>query len=220
MTRAGIRWHRDLGGRNGGEEYPQGDRLRKFWSGNNRFRLMLTLELAVMLPAAALIYLNYHQLKSIERDKVLEAAIHRDFQQMLAISEKQINHKAYTIIEGIRDRFPSPDADKGGQITQARMDPVRASRAGARVPLRGGPGIPLSFAAAANERSVIPRGASAPREDVPRVVRLGREDDAGGDPQEDTAHLLVPRARQSGPRATSTRRRPSSRCRDFQKAGW
>ena len=45
------------------------DRLRKFWSGNNRFRLMLTLELAVMLPAAALIYLNYYQLKSLKRDK-------------------------------------------------------------------------------------------------------------------------------------------------------
>ena len=53
------------------------DRVRKFWSGNNRFRLMLTLELAVMLPAAALIYVNFHHLKSIERDKVLEAAIHR-----------------------------------------------------------------------------------------------------------------------------------------------
>ena len=92
------------------------DRLRKFWSGNNRFRLMLTLELAVMLPAAALIFLNYYQLKSLKRDKVLEAAIHRDFQQMLAIAEKQINHKAYTVIEGIRDRFPSPDAEKGDKL--------------------------------------------------------------------------------------------------------
>ena len=93
----------------------RGDRLRKCWS-NNRFRLMLTLELAVMLPAAALIFLNYHQLKSLKRDKVLEAAIHRDFQQMLAIGEKQINHKAYTVIEGIRDRFPSPDAEKGDKL--------------------------------------------------------------------------------------------------------
>jgi hypothetical protein len=60
-------------------------RRKWFWSGNKRFRLILTLELAVMLPAAALVYVNYHHLKSIERDKVLEAAIHRDFQQMLAI---------------------------------------------------------------------------------------------------------------------------------------
>ena len=82
----------------------------------NRIPLMLTLALAVMLPAAALICVNVYHLKSIERDKVLEAAIHRDFQQMLAISEKQINHKAYTIVEGLRDLFPSPDADKEAKV--------------------------------------------------------------------------------------------------------
>jgi signal transduction histidine kinase len=86
------------------------DRVRRFWSGNKRGRLMLTLELAVMLPAAALIFLNFHQLKGIERDKALEAAIHRDFQQMLAYSEKTINQKAYKLAEEARDRFPSPDA--------------------------------------------------------------------------------------------------------------
>jgi signal transduction histidine kinase len=89
----------------------QTGRFRRFWSGHNRTRLMLTLALAVMLPAAALICVNVYHLKSIERNKVLEAAIHRDFQQMLAISEKQINHKAYTIVEGLCDVFPSPDAD-------------------------------------------------------------------------------------------------------------
>ena len=95
------------------------DRLRKLWTGNNRLRLMLTLELAVMLPAAALIYLNFDQLKSIKRDKVLEAAIHSDFHQMLAISEKQINQKAYTLTEGIRDQFPSPEAEKGEKHTSS-----------------------------------------------------------------------------------------------------
>ena len=59
-------------------------RLRRFWSGNNRVRLLLTMELAVMLPAVALIVLNFYHLKSIERDKALEAAIHREFSQMLA----------------------------------------------------------------------------------------------------------------------------------------
>jgi signal transduction histidine kinase len=71
-----------------------------------------------MLPAVALICVNVYHLKSIERDKALEAAIHRDFQQMLAISEKQINHKAYTIVEGIRDLFPSPEADKDAKECQ------------------------------------------------------------------------------------------------------
>ena len=81
---------------------------RKFWSGNKRFRLMLTLELAVMLPAAALIYVNFHHLEAIKRDKNVEASIHRDFQYMLAASEKKINDKIYTITEGMRDAFHLP----------------------------------------------------------------------------------------------------------------
>jgi signal transduction histidine kinase len=84
---------------------------KNFWRGDKRFRIMLTLELAVMLPAAALIFVNFHHLKSIERDKVLEAAIHRDFQYMLAISEKRINEKVYTMTEDVRALFPSPETD-------------------------------------------------------------------------------------------------------------
>ena len=82
-----------------------------FIGGFNRFRLMLTLGLAVLLPAAALIYVNFSQLRAFERDKVLEAAIHRDFQEMLAITEKKINKKAYAMTDEVRDLFPSPDAD-------------------------------------------------------------------------------------------------------------
>ncbi len=84
---------------------------RGFLGGFNRFRLMLTLGLAVVLPAAALIYVNFSQLRAFERDKVLEAAIHRDFQEMLAITEKKISKKAYTMTEDVRNLFPSPDAD-------------------------------------------------------------------------------------------------------------
>ena len=99
-----------------GERRRRSDRLRRFWSGNKRIRLMLTLALAVMLPAAALIYLNFYQLKSLKREKVLESAIHSDFHQMLAIAEKQINHKAYATTEGVRDVFPSPDAEKEDKL--------------------------------------------------------------------------------------------------------
>ena len=81
----------------------------KFLRGFTRFRLMLTLGLAVLLPAAALIYLNFSQLRAFERDKVLEAAIHRDFQEMLAITEKNMNKKIYAKVEDARDLFPSPD---------------------------------------------------------------------------------------------------------------
>jgi signal transduction histidine kinase len=84
---------------------------RGFLGGFNRFRLMLTLGLAVVLPAAALIYLNFSQLRSFERDKVLEAAIHRDFQERLALTEKKMNLKAYTMTEEARKLFPSPDID-------------------------------------------------------------------------------------------------------------
>src|SRR5258707_14306084 len=84
---------------------------RGFLGGFNRFRLMLTLPLAVFLPAAALIYVNFSQLRTFERDKVVEAAIHRDFQEMLAITEKKINKKAYTMADEVRDQFPSPDID-------------------------------------------------------------------------------------------------------------
>ena len=81
--------------------------LRSF----NRFRLILTLGLAVLLPAVALIYVNFSQLRTFERDKVLEAAIHRDFQELLAITEKKINKKAYTMVDDARQMFPSPEAD-------------------------------------------------------------------------------------------------------------
>src|SRR5688572_2663207 len=110
-----------------GERARRSDRLRRLWSGNKRIRLMLTLGLAVMLPAAALIYLNLHHLKSIERDKVLEGAILGDFHQMLAISEKQINQKAYKITEEARALFPSPDADNQSAIVR-KLDDILSKR--------------------------------------------------------------------------------------------
>ncbi len=84
---------------------------RAFRGGFNRFRLMLTLGLAVVLPAAALIYLNFSQLRAFERDKTLEAAFHRDFQEMLAITEKRINKKAISMVEEVRNQIPSPDTE-------------------------------------------------------------------------------------------------------------
>jgi signal transduction histidine kinase len=110
-----------------GKRVRRSDRLRKFWSGHNRIRLMLTLELAVMLPAAALIYINFYHLKSIRRDKVLEAAIHGDFHQMLAISEKQINQKAYKLTEEARAFFPSPDADNQSDKVR-KLDAILSTR--------------------------------------------------------------------------------------------
>src|ERR1700756_3477413 len=75
---------------------------------NERIRLILTLELAVVLPAAVLVILSAWHLKTIQRDRAVEAAIQRDFTQVLAISEKQINHKAYALVDDVRSEFPAP----------------------------------------------------------------------------------------------------------------
>ena len=77
--------------------------------GNTRFRLILTLGLAVVLPALTLIYVNFRHVKSIQRDKKIEALIHRDFEHILAISEKKFNEKAYAMAQEVRDNFPGPD---------------------------------------------------------------------------------------------------------------
>jgi signal transduction histidine kinase len=75
---------------------------------NEKTRLLLTLELAVILPAAALVILSAWHVLHIQRDRAVEAAIQRDFSQVLAISEKQINHKAYELVDDVRNDVPAP----------------------------------------------------------------------------------------------------------------
>ena len=91
---------------------------QKFLGEFNRYRLIITLGLAVLLPAAALIYVNFSQLQAFKRDKFLEATIHRDFQESLAIDEKNMTKKIYAKVEEARERFPSPDADEGEKEAQ------------------------------------------------------------------------------------------------------
>jgi signal transduction histidine kinase len=100
-------------------------RRLKFLGRDNKWKLLLTLGLAVVLPAAALVFTNYHHLKSIKRDNVLDAAFHRDFQYMLAISEKKINQKVYAMTEAARDSFPSPDTDPEPERTR-KLDQILA----------------------------------------------------------------------------------------------
>jgi len=96
----------------------------KLLGGFNRFRLILTLGLAVLLPAAALIYVNFTQLRSFQRDKVLEATINRDFQEVLAITEKKMNKKAYAKVSEAREMFPSPDEDSDDK--EKKLDRILA----------------------------------------------------------------------------------------------
>ena len=85
---------------------------------NERTRLILTLELAVVLPAAALVILSAWHLMHIQRDRAVEAAIHRDFSQMLAISEKEFNRKAYEQLDDVRSGFPGPGEHVPGNARQ------------------------------------------------------------------------------------------------------
>src|SRR5438067_205477 len=73
-----------------------------------RTRSILALELAVALPAAALVILTAWHLNQIKQDRAVEAAIDREFYQVLAISEKQINKKAGELVEDVRADFPNP----------------------------------------------------------------------------------------------------------------
>jgi signal transduction histidine kinase len=95
-------------------------KMKRRW--NQRTRLMLTLELAVVLPAAALVILSALHLKSIQRDRGVEAAFQRDFNQVLLISEKQINQKAYDLTDDVRSEFPS-----AGNACVETMDRILAT---------------------------------------------------------------------------------------------
>jgi signal transduction histidine kinase len=76
------------------------------WSEKTR---MLLLMLAVMLPAVALIIVSALHLRSIQREKAVEAVIQRDYQQELAIAEKRIVERAYEITDEARAKFPDVD---------------------------------------------------------------------------------------------------------------
>jgi signal transduction histidine kinase len=75
---------------------------------SERTRFIFLLELAIVLPAAALVFLGAWHLRTIQRDRSVEAAIQRDFSQVLAISVKQMNTKARGLIDDVRVHFPQP----------------------------------------------------------------------------------------------------------------
>jgi signal transduction histidine kinase len=76
------------------------------WSERPR---VLVLMLAIMLPAAALILASVWHLRSLQREKGVEAVIQRDYQHVLAIAEKRIDDRAYRMTEEIREKFPDAD---------------------------------------------------------------------------------------------------------------
>ena len=83
-----------------------------------RTRTLLTLELAIVLPAVALMAFSGWNLKQIQRDKSMEAAIQRDFQHVLKIAEKKTVHQAIDLVTPVLKEFPHPDAgpELAGQL--------------------------------------------------------------------------------------------------------
>jgi hypothetical protein len=75
---------------------------------------MLVFMLGVMLPATALILASVWHLRTIQRDKAIEAVFQLEYQQVLAIAEKQIDARAYEIAEEARAKFPG--ADQGDRL--------------------------------------------------------------------------------------------------------
>jgi len=82
---------------------------KPFW--NVRTRLLLTLGL-VVLPAAALVWFGFEHLTSIEREHTVQAAIHSEVQQKLAIYDKRLSERAYELADPVRLHFPSPLDDE------------------------------------------------------------------------------------------------------------
>jgi signal transduction histidine kinase len=67
---------------------------------------ILVFMLAVMLPAAALVIASVSYLRHIQRDKMIDAEIQRDYQETLAIAEKRIVDRAFETAESARATFP------------------------------------------------------------------------------------------------------------------
>jgi signal transduction histidine kinase len=83
----------------------------KKWRLTDRTRTLLTLELAIVLPAAALMGFSIWNLKHLQRSEAVEAAIQRDFSHVLKIAEKKTWHQANDLVTPVRTQFPNPNED-------------------------------------------------------------------------------------------------------------
>ena len=76
------------------------------WSERTR---MLVLMLAVVLPATGLVVAFAYHLRSIQREKGVEAVIQREYEHLLAIAEKRIAERAYEMNQAAMAKFPDVD---------------------------------------------------------------------------------------------------------------
>jgi signal transduction histidine kinase len=95
--------------------------MSKKWRLTERTRTLLTLELAIVLPAAALMGFSHWNLKQIQRDKAVEAAFQRDFQYVLKIAERKSWHQVNDLLMPVLKEFPNPD---DGPQVKAKLEHV------------------------------------------------------------------------------------------------
>jgi len=96
--------------------------MSKKWRLTDRTRTLLTLELAIVLPAAALMGFSIYNLKHIQRSEALEAAIQRDFSHVLKIAEKKSWEKANDLLLPVRKEFPN--SDEGQPEIKAKLEGI------------------------------------------------------------------------------------------------
>jgi signal transduction histidine kinase len=65
--------------------------------------------LAVVLPATGLVVAFANHLRSIQREKGVEAVIQREYEHLLAIAEKRIAERAYEMNQAAMAKFPDVD---------------------------------------------------------------------------------------------------------------
>jgi signal transduction histidine kinase len=91
----------------------------KKWRLTDNTRMLLKLELALTLPALALMAFSIWNLRHFQRDQAIEAAIQRDFMHVLKIAESKSWMKANQYLTPVRKEFPGPDdPDIQGKLEQ------------------------------------------------------------------------------------------------------
>jgi signal transduction histidine kinase len=96
--------------------------MSKKWHLTDRTKMLLKLELAITLPAVALMAFNIWNLKHIQRDQYIEAAIQRDFRYVLKIAEKKTWIKVDDLVEPSRKEFPN--VNEGEMKIKADLDRI------------------------------------------------------------------------------------------------
>ena len=88
---------------------------------SDRTRTLLTMELAIILPAACLLAFSGWNLHNIQRDKAIEAAIQRDFTHALKFAEKKTWMRAEEMLAPMREEFPPCGSESNVKSEMAKL---------------------------------------------------------------------------------------------------